>query len=147
MDAPFQPGWLNMLKGATIKSLYIGNVACDLSDIQALSGLPNLEWLQVSGAGINGDGLSKSLAACRVRTLLLNDNPIEDEAIKAIANCESIEEISLSGTNVTGTSLVVLAKMPRLRKIDLRRTRIPRVQVERLRQLRPDLEVKVSGMR
>lgn len=106
---------------------------CGLGDagMEALASHAPLTGLQSLRAQNNGLGLRAAVAIAdhlrQLRVLSLNDNPaLDDAGLLALAGLGSLESLDLDSAAITDAGAVALAgrPMPRLRRLNLTRTRI-----------------------
>lgn len=136
-------GQLTQLQHLDLRGCAVSNAQL----ISAASDLPKLRSLRLSGKSsattVDDDGLIVVLAKCpELKVLAADDiwisedslaklaNPsgllelylartlVEDEALKLISDMSSLKKLRLAGTNVTGTGLELLEKLP-LEDLDL----------------------------
>jgi len=82
--------------------------------------LSRIESLHLRNAKLTGEelqGLSKRVPALRI--LDLSGNLLSSDAVSPLAECVTLEELSLARTEVSAEALPALAKLPALRRLDL----------------------------
>lgn len=107
--------------------------------------LSRIESLHLRDAKLSDNdlkGLSRRVPVLRI--LDLGGNPITSGGVSPLAECGTLEELSLARTGISAESLVPLAKLPSLRRLDLRSTNIREADVQSLRKKRPNLKVLVD---
>ena len=108
--------------------------------------LSRIESLHLRDAKLTGEelkGISKRVPALRI--LDLSGNPLSSVAVSPLAECVTLEELTLARTEVSAEALRALAKLPALRRLDLRGTGLREADVSFLKKSRPSLKVLVDS--
>lgn len=124
----------------------------DLSRTEAASDLKmeakwlsRIESLHLRDANLTGEelkGMSKRVPALRI--LDVSGNPLSSDAVRPLAECATLEELSLARTGVSAEALSALAQLPALRRLDLRGTDIREADVQSLKKKRQNLKVLID---
>src|SRR6185369_15494339 len=110
------------LSAAGIKSLALPKLThlcladSKASGIVELGRLPRLEYLDLSNTKTTAIKPSDSPA---LRAINLNGTELTDDALRTIAECQSIQRLALSATSVTAAGLAQLKKLPHLEELCL----------------------------
>ena len=75
----------------------------------------------------------------QVVAINLSNMPVEDNAIKEIAQFENLEMLLLNGTNISGSNLSLLQSCIKLKRLSLANTKVKAAQIEFLGRM-PSLE-------
>ena len=114
-----------------LRRLEIGqNAALTGTGLKELAALKDLEYLDVSGSGINDDGAGPIAAFRNLKTLNLNNTKIGDRGFRDIATLDQLQELTASGLLLNGlkkdeprdTTIKELGRLKQLRKLDLSNT-------------------------
>lgn len=89
-------------------------------ELQMLSGLSNLESLQLGGQKlITGEGVKLLVGLKKLKYLGLSGTSVDDDAMSVVAQIPSLERVGLVRTQVTEAGLKTLVeKLPNLQQID-----------------------------
>ncbi len=113
--------------------------------LTGIAKLKQLTYLHVEGAGVSRQqlkeiGRSKSLSHLYLHHLDLGDLNA-DVAVKIVCQA-ALQWLSLQGNAVTDASLATFSKLPRLKHLDLRQTKVTPAGIARLKQRRPGLQIQ-----
>jgi hypothetical protein len=122
--APFLSA-LRPLTRVTLDRCAVGD-----SSIALLSGLPNVEDLELRHTRVGDAGLKQLAAMPRLRRLDLTGTRVTDAGLEALKACRSLETLDVSLTAVTDLGLPHLARVKTLRRLSARGTRITHEGVE-----------------
>ena len=132
-----------------LKSLRLAVSSVPQATLAELASLTSLEEFFLQDAAIDDAALSTLLQSMpNLRRLTLRRvNGVTDEALDAVAGCESLEVVALIEMNeLTGAGLERLAALPRLRSLDLRNCgRLATEDFQRLAAFKGLVEVKLGG--
>lgn len=92
--------------------------------LRHMSGLSNLEALDLGNNQIGGAGLVNLSNLPKLKQLFLHDNPISDEGLSHIGEISSLEMLSLSNSSVTDDGLDHLTTLTGLVHLGLSRTNV-----------------------
>jgi len=141
---------LQRVRSGEISTLTAPNATVTDADLAKLAGLSKLERLKLDSVKITDAGfvhlagLTK-LQALHVTDQKLGDCVIGDTGIKTLANMPDLEELLLPSPNATDAATETLAKLAKLRILNLGVTRITDTGIERISAL-PKLELlRVGG--
>lgn len=106
-----------------LRQLYyidVGNLRNVSKILKSLQGSKNLTWLGVENANLTNSDLTVIASMSNLRDLNLTGNSvISDATLSKFANLRALQNIVLSGTNVTPACSKELAKYPRLEGVHL----------------------------
>ena len=86
--------------------------------VAALSGLENLEYLDLTNTKVTGTGFKDRADMVSLYELNLTDCPVTDESLAAIPRFPKLEELLIGGTEVTDKGLMTLVGWHSLRRAD-----------------------------
>ena len=138
-----------LLQFPELKSLRLAVTSVPDVTLAELAKLTQLEELFLQDAALDDAGLTVLLAAMpNLRRLTLRRlSGVTDGALSAVADCHNLEVVALIEMNeLTGVGVEELAKVPRLRSLDLRSCgRLTAGDFRRLTALQDLVEVKLGG--
>lgn len=141
-------------------------VHCHFTDagVAPLARLVNLERLQIGSRDATGAAVKSLTRLKKLRELDLHDNQatvegiryaceipslrvlrvygaIKDEGAAAIAQLTNLEWLIASGAGFTDAALDHLAKLPKLKRLEIQGSKVTDAAIAKLKQARPELEV------
>ncbi len=125
-------------RNPSIQKLMV-NVQIDEKGAAKLLALP-LDSLGISETPI-GDTLDAK-ASSTLEWLSFHRTRINDNSFKSIGTPPALKYLDLTRTRVTDKSIETLAKLPSLETVILRRCKVTSEGADRLRELRPDVDVR-----
>lgn len=142
--------------------------ACEISDLgwETLPPLPHVHWFDASRTAIGDAAVQRllvhpkqidqlSLEATKItpaignliadaavlRELDLSWTAIDDSVVKSLEECPLLETVWLTGTPITDAAIDSILKLSTLKTIDVQRTKISIAGLQRLRKIRPEIEI------
>ena len=94
------------------------------SDLDLLSRLPRLESLDITGGNVTDAGLKHLRRLKGLQRLYLNDLPITNSALAAIADLTQLDVLSLRNTKIDDEAMAHLKKLSALSVLNLAKTGI-----------------------
>lgn len=121
------------------------NVLTD-AGLKQIQGMTKLRRFTVSCSDVTDAGLVhlkglKSLTILRV----MKSAKITDKGMVHLAELENLEELDLSSNALTGSGLVALRKLPRLKVLALRYNRLRDAELRHLKDIKSLEEVQLAG--
>lgn len=126
-----------------LKKLRILNLSrCPVSNkgLEGIAKLESLEQLFLWRTDISDEGIKFLTALKHLKSLGLGETDVSDAAVQELSTLPLVF-IDLSGTDISDKSVEWIAKFPKLESISLYGTSISNEGLERLKQLRPKLEI------
>ncbi|MGN6104206.1 MAG: hypothetical protein ACTHU0_03810, partial [Kofleriaceae bacterium] len=123
--------------GHGLRSLGLGHCeTLTAAACEAIGRMTELSFLDLSANAIDGTGLPHLAALSRLTTLDLGFLELGDRDLPAIAELTELTSLSLAfSRGITDEAIEVLARLPRLRRLDLAATAITPTGIERLAEL------------
>ena len=120
--------------------------AVDDAQIKLLEQLKQtIIWLNLGDTAITDEGVGQTVAWLKsLRRLRLDRTRITDEGVSHLAGLEKLEILNLFGTRVGDGCLVTIEHMPSLQTVYLWDTKVTKAGLDRLRSVRPDLNLVVG---
>jgi Leucine Rich repeat len=122
--------------------LSLGKSGLQSDDLEPLSKLKRLEWLQLSGNPIDDEGMKHVAAIGEISSLMLDGTRITDRGLETVCRIRSLTDLDLAGTRITDAGLAHLRELKQLVHVDLRDTRVTAAGVESLKKDLPDLVIE-----
>jgi len=97
--------------------------------------------LNASGVGVNDDVVAKISTLSGLRRLNISRSQISSAALASLANLDKLLVLNVYGCPIDGECVDAIASMPSLQRVYLWQTGMDDQSVQRLRELRPDLEI------
>lgn len=120
-----------------LASLNLRDSSVEVDGLQYLSALPRLEYIALDDSKLKD---LKHISRIRqLKTLLLENTQIDDEALRHFAGCEKLESLSIGKTQIGDAGLAHLKYLPELRELSLQNTQVGDaglVQIQTLAKLR-----------
>lgn len=118
--------FLNQLKNAgTITSLSLAHTGIDEESFAALSKVPSLQNLTLSGCHkLTDQTISTLVLNETLETLVLNDTQVGEQTLSKLVTYPRLERLYLSETSVADSQMTYLAFMPGLERVILDHTEI-----------------------
>jgi len=132
----------DLSQNSSLRTLYLTD--CDVTNegLNLLwSGCPNLRQAHFMRQDIGDEAFRNVKAARALRLLALERVSITNQTIVYLHEAPHLEELYLMEVNVGEECGPLLAAMPRLRTVALHRVEAAGVIRDKLRELRPDIEV------
>lgn len=129
------------------QNLSLGRTAVTDRGLQHVSGLTDLEWLDVAHTAVGDAGLAHFRSATRLKRLLAGHSRISDAALETIAGFRELEFLDLSGTQITDAGLEHLRSLTKMQELGLGQTQISDAGLEHLSELKNLETLDVSGTR
>jgi Leucine-rich repeat (LRR) protein len=153
-------GLLKIGEFANLKTLKLDGTLVTDFGLESLCRLTNLETLSLSKTEVSSSGLTH-LNSTRLKTLLLNETRVDDNALDRIGSIASLEslqlnstqvtdagisriqnltglvDLSLVGTDITDAATNCLCRLTKLRTVNLDGTRVTFVGIARLQKALP----------
>jgi Flp pilus assembly protein TadD len=128
-----------------VRSVYLHRDHCDDkvmdADLARLSGLPDLDTLNLGGAGIDGSGLAHLRSSGKLKWLSLECTRVDDAGLAHLMGFPDLTYLNLLSTPVTDASVEVLLKLTRLETVIVSGTKVTPEGVARLRKAVPSCRV------
>jgi len=141
-----------------------GNDLIDDKGLNAISGLPKLKHLNISGTSCRGNGLAAMTSLetlvlpshvsdavfdhiedlIQLRRLDVSGSKITDEGAKRLSRLKNLESLNLSGTKITDEGVRALASLNQLRELNFSDTGVTGRGVDGIQNLR---SLTLSGSR
>ena len=103
---------------------------------------PNLEALHLTDTPVTGDELFSLPSLPRLKTLKLNRLDFGDAHVGALTRYPGLDHLELDGTSITDQGLLqMLALLPNLTRIELRRTAVTAEMLAGVREMYPGVEL------
>ena len=131
---PIKASELAILKGLSgLRTLGLTGTTAGEAAVPEIAGLKSLSALYINRCRFRGDRLTVLSSLPNLRILVLSETDVDDEALTAFDNgFESLEELGLAETRVTGKGLDHLKHLRGLRSLTLLADEIRNEDVERL---------------
>lgn len=104
----------------------------DDDQLQRLSGLQRLQFINLQHTRVTGWGLRHLQCRKHLHTVRLDGKQTDDSALEALTNLPKVRSLFLSGTSVTDSGLQHLTHLSELQELDLSHTQITPVGLEML---------------
>lgn len=111
-----------------------------------LRGCSRLKSLDARACGLTDESLQTIGSLHRLETARLGQNYISDSSLKELLALKRLERLELDSCDITDTGLRVLAMLPKLRFLSLSRTYVTRDGIANLKDARPEIEVRQTGV-
>jgi hypothetical protein len=136
-------GCLWLAKLPALKQLEFGKNSVTAAGIRSLSKLPSLERLNVHSCHLNNDSLPYFSKFAKLNHLNLNWNGFDDSGLAAFAASQpKIEWVEMRGCwAITDAGSPSLYAIKKLKKLDLRDTKVSAECLNALRKARPDIKL------
>ena len=108
---------------------------------ERLPDLPHLESLNLSGSGIDDDGLVFVARLRQLQTLNLESTGVTDAGLAHVSKLKFLEHLSLNYTGVTDVGMERLAVLSKLQTLNLEGTAVTSAGVEKLKTRFPDCKI------
>ena len=107
-----------------------------------LKALTNLRSLDLTRSSVSATGLKEIVSLPKLEELILaHSRRVDGEAVRVLAEMESLVALDLSGTSVTDEGIHTLSQSKTLRRLVLTDTNVTADGVEKLRRGNPDCTV------
>ncbi len=126
----------------TIRELTVNGRLLTEAGYKALAGLPELATLRFSGGHFDAAALAAVATAPKVTDLLLNIGMLSDMTLSGLAGAKELTRLRFNGRAVTDAVIPTLAKLPNLEFVDLSQTSVTEAGIAKLREAKPDLNVR-----
>lgn len=123
----------------SLTSLSLAGIPLTGSFLKELNEVP-LEYLNLVDSSCDGTAFTDGGQGRSLKNLNLENCPVEDAGVAAIARFPTIETLSLDNTKITGQGIAVLKDMPQLITLSLNSTP---VSAEELRELKDAPNLKL----
>lgn len=113
-----------------------------------LKAMPSLESVELYGAGrITDEGLGYLAGLPNLQTVIIPNMMCEftDAGLARLSQLTRLEHLYLRVRGITDWGLLHLQRLPALKKLELWRESLTDAGVNRFRQARPEVEVKIGG--
>lgn len=117
-----------------VETLWLSRATITDDGLEQLRELKKLRDLRISSSDISGAGLGPLIQSANLKNLYLA-SPITDEGLKQIGLCVSLEQLSLTNTEVTDQGLTHLKGLTDLKELSLSDTDITDEGLHHLRNL------------
>lgn len=136
--------WLAKLP--VLKQLEFGKNSVTAAGIRSLSRLPSLERLNVHSCHLNNDSLPYFSKFAKLNHLTLSWNGFDDAGLAGFAASQpKIEWVEMRGCwAITDAGIPSLYAIKKLKKLDLRDTKVSAECLNALRKARPDIKLMVK---
>lgn len=104
-----------------------------------LGGMTRLEWLNLTGSRVTGQGLASLKALKKLRRLYLGWTQVDDAGLEVIASFPHLEVMELHQTKITDAGLARLKGLTNLRELSLIYTKVSEKAVDELKEAIPTL--------
>ena len=115
----------------TLKVLILQGNFTDVA-LEMISGLPNLEHLDLSQSHITDDGLARLPQLVNLEVLIANDTDITSGGLESLVQLKKLSHLYLGGTAVNDEAVEQLKKLAQLETLFLKRTNISGEGIGRL---------------
>ncbi len=112
------------------------------SQLQALSACGQLRQLFLTRSKMSAGTLSELQALTQLQNLDLSHSILEPAAFSELALLTNLQELGLAGTNADDSIIEILIQLKDLKAIDLSATAVTPAGLDRLKQARPDLNIR-----
>lgn len=134
---------LTQLHLPRLSRIYLNNMAFGDRDLPVLARYPGLEWICLSGCPVSDAGVASIAGEFRqLRHLCLNATRVNGDVIRQLAGFPVLAELQLAGTRVDDDDIDSIASIVSLQSVVLKQSGVTDSGLSRLRELRPELEVK-----
>jgi Leucine-rich repeat (LRR) protein len=123
--------------------LSAADAAIDDMALESLSACPKLSHLTLEGSAVTGTGLAE-FRDHQFLWLNLKSCPISAKGMQTLANLPGLNRVNLEDVAVSGPSIELLARCPKLQTLELGHTRLSRTDMRRLRQKIPGSVLRVE---
>jgi hypothetical protein len=129
------------------RNLCLSHTAVTDQGLARLSGMDQLEWLDLSFTSIGDEGLAQFSAAMKLNQLNLEATRVTDAGLDVVAQFRQLEELDLSQTVIGDEGVAKLVPLTRLKILWLTGTSTSDVGLSVLSALRNLEQLDVSGTR
>jgi Leucine-rich repeat (LRR) protein len=123
------PEWLRQLAGKErmkefkvferVVFVRLEGAAIPAGEIGQLSGLTNLDYLNLVNTAVTDAGLAHLSKLPKLRELFLDGTAITDVGLDHLSGCTNLERLGISETAVTDAGLAHLSRLPKLQEVFL----------------------------
>lgn len=130
-----------------LEQLHLSGVKIrDAASLCELSKLMRLTRIHLSGWFPN-EGLEALAKLERLDTVSLASDSLNNDGVSRLAGSSSVFSLEIYGPNIDDDVIDSIAQMPELNMLTLNYTKVTPAGVEKLKQLRPDIQVEVIAPR
>jgi len=102
-----------------LRILWLPDTSISDETLAHLTGLTNLEWIDLSGTNVEGHGLTHLAGLTRLKMLDLGRTPLNDSHLHLISQFPRLLLLRLGKSEITDAGLPVLGKMAQLERLFL----------------------------
>jgi hypothetical protein len=113
--------------------------------LRDLAALPHLQKLGLRGAPVTDQGLEFLSRHPQLMELDLYQTAVTDVGVETLINCQQLQDLGLSMTKVTSGVFQRLAQMPHLTDVDLSANNVTTEEVLEFEQAHPQCDVEWYG--
>lgn len=117
----------------------VGSKVTD-AEIEGLSAIPNVIWLNLGSTMITDEGLSQ-LRGMKLKKLHLEKTKVSDEGLRYLDDQTELEYLNLYGTEISDEGLKYLHKMKKLKRLFVWQTGVTDAGIKSLQEKIPGLQV------
>ena len=146
---PAYPAWLRNLLPldylATARTVRLPKSQVSDDDLQTLTGLPDLVFLDLEDSKITDAGIRKLNVLTKLQTLILNGTDCTDQGVASLKSLTDMRILGLSLTQISDKGLNAVRTMPYLSVLFVSGTRVGDLGLENLRGLKYFNNLDISG--
>jgi eukaryotic-like serine/threonine-protein kinase len=135
---------LRLLAVSKIGDLKLANTTISDDSLAHLTDTVNIRNLDLSSTKITDRGLKNLAKNKRLAAFLIAEIPITDDGLAQL-DLKELVDFTAQGTALTDRSLTALAKLPILRYIDVRRTKVTGAGILAFRAAKPNCVIEWDG--
>ncbi len=129
-----------------LREVYLHGDQLNDRHVEELARCMELDILSISAANVSTDSLRKLRACSKLTVLLLPDTPVDDVTLSWLLPRETVCELDLTGTRITGASMSTIVQATNLQKLWLGRTAIKPDELMPVVSLSRMFQLDVSGV-
>lgn len=137
--------WLSLTSAKVLDEDGVASPVSD-ADLESISNLKDLGFLQIAGNEVHGSGLEHLVGLDRLWHLDLGRCKIDDAAMKHIGKLPGLRELEIEGSNVTDAGLRELVGLQRLEFVALTGSQVTDAGMVYLAQISSLKDLELRGL-
>ena len=111
------------------------------ADLQPLSSLRELVWLDLNDTPVGNDGLVHLSGLTGLERLRLDETQVTDDGLAHLVGLTQLQQLNLYKSNITDAGLAHLAMLTNLKELNLQRTQVTAEGLEKLQRSLPKCQI------
>ncbi len=111
------------------------------SDLEPLSSLTDLVWLDLNDTPVGDDGLVHLAGLSRLKRLRLDETQITDTGLAHLSGMTGLQQLNLYKSQITDAGLVYLTALTNLEELNLQRTQVTAEGAAKLQKELPKCKI------